>query len=200
MKIAIFTDSYYPAMGGTEVMVHDYATKLANFHEVLICCPKYKGNNTVEPITNITINRCKSIKLTNTDYFTVPGIAKEFQQAIDEFQPDIIHCQTCLGPLISYGIKYGKRHNLPIVFTIHTDYKSSLNGTIGIKSVSNYFIKNIVKKLNQADAVVTVSNNMKNKLHEYGFHGDVLVIKNDLNVNKFPEHIQQKNDSEVLNP
>ncbi len=183
MRIAIFTDSFLPGVGGTEKAVLGLAEALVNNinNEVMVCCPMYTKK--IKDSFPFKVLRAKSIRLTKSDYFAFPNLSKKFKLDLDKFKPDIIHCQS-ISPMTSYAIKYAKKHNLPVIMTIHTKFKTAFSHSIKSKLIVNALIKDMVKKMNDVSKVFTVSNIMKEELKTYGYKGDCEIIKNGLTFEK----------------
>ncbi|MGN1162977.1 MAG: glycosyltransferase [Christensenellales bacterium] len=181
MKIAIFTDSFLPGVGGTEKAVLGLANALSENNKVVVCAPynsrKYKDD------FGFQVLRANSIKITNNDYFAFPFTSHKFKKALNEFNPEIIHCQS-VSPMARFAIHYAKKHNIPVVMTVHTKFKTAFERSIKSKVIVNALIKNLVKKLNKVKQVYTVSNDMIDELKSYGYHGEVKVIRNGATFNR----------------
>ena len=188
MNIAIFSDSFYPGVGGTERATFGLAEALAKKgHSVAVCCPSYYKK---EPDNYIfSVFRAKSLKLTKNDFFAFPALSPKFKKLLKSFKPDVIHCQS-VSPMTAYAIKYAKKHNIPVMGTVHTKFKTAFENSIKSKAIVNMLIKNLVSKLNKMDEVCVVCNDMVRELHEYGYKKDATVIRNgatfenNLNYNK----------------
>lgn len=191
MRIAIFTDSFFPGCGGTEKAVlglADALTKLGN--QVAVCCPRY-GKDDKDDFSFLVF-RAKSIKVTKNDRYGLPGLTKSFKKNLNKFAPDIIHCQT-VSPMTSFAIKYAKKHNIPVVSTIHTNFKTAFSRSIKSRFIVNLLIRDLVKKLNKSDSVTTVGYAMAEELKAYGYYGNVDIIKNGAMFGKV-------DDVEILKP
>lgn len=175
MKIAIFTDSFLPGVGGTEKAVLGLAKALSEKHEVVVCCPYY-GKKTKDSFP-FKVIRANSIKLTQNDYFAFPGLTKNFKKALDEFNPDIIHCQS-ISPMTTFAVKYAQKNRIPVIMTVHTKFKMAFSRSIKSKFIVDRLISDMVKKLNRVDKVFSVSNDMIGELRSYGFDGGVSIIRN----------------------
>src|SRR5574344_1775453 len=191
MRIAIFTDSFLPGVGGTEKAVLGLASALKNNgNEVLVACPKYKNYNDKD--FNFPVARAKSIKLTDNDYLALPFISYNFKKQIESFKPELIHCQSISG-MTSYALKYAKRYKIPVYITVHTKFKTAFERSIKLKFIVNLLIKDMMKKLNKCDKVFTVSKDMAEELKTYGYNKNSIVIKNGTTFTK------QKNLDELKN-
>ena len=80
--------------------------------------------------------------------------------------------------MAKYALSYAKKHNIPVVMTVHTKFKTAFERSIKSKVIVNALIKNLVKKLNKVKQVYTVSNDMIDELKSYGYCGEVKVIRN----------------------
>lgn len=174
MKIAIFTDSYFPGIGGTEKATFGLANALNKDNEVVVCCPSYHQKEQSSPFK---VLRARSIRLTSNDNFAFPEISCSFKKELKTFAPDIIHCQS-VSPMAAYALKYGKKHNIPVVMTVHTKFRTAFSRSIKSKSIVNFLVKNIAKKLRKADKVFTVSSDMIPELNSYGYKGEISIIRN----------------------
>lgn len=190
MKIALFTDNFLPGVGGTEKVVFEMGKSLQELgHEVIVACPKYKKYD--DSVLPFPVLRVKSIKLTNNnEYYGFPFLSCSFKKKLKEFAPDIIHCHS-IPSMIPYAIHYGKKYNIPVFSTIHTNYKMTFKNSIKFNFIVNMLIKGLVNKIKKCDKVFTVSNDMARELKSYGYNKEVNVIKNGTNF------IKQKNLNEL---
>jgi len=119
MKIAMFTNTYLPHVGGVARSVktlEDECRKLG--HEVKIVAPEF-ANATESP----NVLRVPAIQNFNGSDFAVrlpaPAMIRDF---IDEFRPDVIHSHHpfLLG---DSALRQAWRMEIPVVFTHHTLYE-----------------------------------------------------------------------------
>ncbi len=181
MRIAIFTDSFLPGVGGTEKAVLGLANELAKNNEVVVCAPTYDKKYKDE--FSFRVLRTKSLRLTTNDYYAFPNLSKKFKKELRDFKPEIIHCQS-VSPMTGFAIKYARKNNIPIIMTVHTQFRATFSRSIKSKVIVKMLLNDIVKKLNKVDRAFTVSNDMINELKSYGFKGDVKVIKNGATFSK----------------
>ncbi len=179
MKIALFTDSFLPGVGGTENEVLNYATALSKGHEVIVFAPKY-AQEFCDTGRTFKIVRAKSIGVTKNDFFAMPYFTKEVKKTLLEFMPDIIHCNT-VGQMTAYALKFGKKHHIPVVCTLHTKFRYCYVHDLKSKVLANILLKFVMRRIRKADAVTAVSFDMKEEARSYGINNDITVIKNGLN-------------------
>ena len=178
MKIALFTDSFLPGIGGTEKAVLGLANAFTEMgEEVIVCCPAFNHHD--DSVFNFPVLRCASIKVTSNDVCGFPAASRKFKKRLKEFAPDIIHCQT-VSPMTAYAFKYAKKaaNKPPVIMTVHTKFKTAWERSIHSKVIVNGFVKNLRKKLLKTDKVYTVSNDMIAELNSYGYNGDITVVRN----------------------
>ncbi len=179
MKIAIFTDSFLPGVGGTENAVMNFALALSKEHQVMVLAPKYRRefNDDAFPFK---IVRAKSIKITENDFWAMPKITKSLKRELALFKPDILHTQT-LGMMADFANSYGKKHDIPVVCTSHTKYRYCYMHDLKCSLLANLVVKRIIKRANNADLLCAVSNSMSDELISYGAKSKAVIIKNGCN-------------------
>ncbi len=176
MKIALFTDSFIPGVGGTEKAVLGLADALKEQgEEVIVCCPKLKPYD--DSVFNFPVLRTKSIRISSNDACAFPALSHKFKKQLKDFAPDIIHCQS-ISPMMKYALRYAKKHGIPLVTTVHTKFKTAWERSIHSKAIVNLLVKDLRKKLIKSDKVFTVSKDMVKELNSYGYKGDITVIRN----------------------
>lgn len=182
MKIAIFTDSFFPTIGGTERAVLGLANELlAQNHEVAVFCPNHA--KAVDCQFNFPVFRCPSIRVTSNDFMAFPRFSRKLKKQIKEFNPDIIHCQSVSG-MANAGIRFGKKNCIPVICTVHTKFHQALLSKIKSKFIVNLYVQLITKRINKADVVCTVSNDMVKELKNYGVKKSVSVVRNGMIFNR----------------
>jgi glycosyltransferase involved in cell wall biosynthesis len=120
MKIAIFSDAYYPQINGVVTSINSIAQNMADRgHQVIIVAPSYK--NLQEPeYPGITVIRVTSISASFYDDFrwTNPFSYVVYRALKDE-GVDIIHFMTPVF-ISLLGIKFARKLKIPLVATFHT--------------------------------------------------------------------------------
>jgi len=194
MRIAVFTDSFLPGIGGTENVVLRLSKELNKDHEVIVFAPSYhRGDDSVFPFKVI---RAKSIGVTKNDYWAMPGLTKSVKQTLDAFKPDVIHTHT-LGKMASYANKYGKKNGIPVVCTMHTKFRYCYEHAFKLKFIARLLLRFVTKRANAADVVTTVSNSMIPEFKRFGLKKDVLVIRNGNDLSEVAS--REKADGEKFN-
>ena len=131
MKIAMFTDAYWPRVNGVTVSVDSFSRALIRKgHEVLIVCSEYPKKTYDVPISMFEaekrnddpqILRVPSTSTPISEEDRVAKINKWYwvSKRVEPFKPDIIHINTEFM-IAEFGFLYARMHNIPAVYTFHT--------------------------------------------------------------------------------
>jgi len=164
MKIAMFTDAYWPRVNGVTVSVDSFSRALIKEgHDVVIVCSVYPQEISNHVSFQDKDETEEKLKIVRVPSFPAPGfvtredrIAKfhklnwVFKQ-IDAFNPDIIHINTEMM-IAEFGFLYARTHNLPVVYTFHTmweDYAPNYFPFFPVclvKFVTRRILKSILKR------------------------------------------------------
>lgn len=190
MKIAMFSDSFFPIMGGREMVIDNCVRILNKKNNCFVCAPKIKGEikGKTDKELPYKVYRCNSIKVGKSEYLSTPNY--KFKKQIYGEKPDIIHCQTKYG-LLNYAFKLRKKLHIPVVTTVHTNYFDVYKKTLP-KFIAKIALKFIKSQLNKCDHIFTVSNKMKAKLEQMGVKTPIQVIRNGIHK---PSEIKSKEEA-----
>ncbi|MBW2968056.1 glycosyltransferase, partial [Candidatus Woesearchaeota archaeon] len=135
MRIAYFTDTYYPEVNGIVTSILKSSERLAlRGHKIMIFCPKYAKDNKVPKLhKNIKVVRSFSLPLITYEDVRIswPNHASILRK-VRRFKPDVIHMHTP-GPVSGAAIICSTLLRKPLVGTFHTlvteqlDYASFRN-------------------------------------------------------------------------
>jgi glycosyltransferase involved in cell wall biosynthesis len=128
MKIAYFTDTYYPQINGVTKTLEKLRCYLRdNYIEYMFFTPEYpEKQEDMGCINDNKIKRFKSISfpLYPECRITFP-IYQNLCRIADEFKPDLVHLITPFGMGLT-GLKYARDRDIPIVSSYHTNFDSYL--------------------------------------------------------------------------
>ena len=181
MKIALFTDSFFPGIGGTEKAVYHIALALSKDNEVMVVAPNYHRID--ERTYPFKVVRFKSLGFSQNDFWAMPFLSKKAKKEIAEFAPDIIHCHT-VGTTVAYANKYAKKHGVPLVYTVHTKFRYCYKKALKIGLFAEILLKFVMRRPKKADHLCSVCNSMKSELKSYGIGNPVTVVRNGCNFKK----------------
>lgn len=193
MKVALFTDSFLPGVGGTENVVLKLAMELSKNHSVMVFAPDYHRPYEENLNLPFKVVRATSIAFTQNECWALPSITKKLKRALDEFKPDILHTHT-IGMMAGFANSYGKKNNIPVVCTVHTKFKHCYKPILKLNVLVNILLWHVIKRANKADRVCSVSNSMIPELISYGLKNkDVTIVRNGYDL------IEQQDDLKVKN-
>lgn len=170
-------DCYYPKFDGPTLVITSYSKSFLNQNKginptvIVPKFPKYVDNQPFE------IFRTASIKGPEGYYAGAPQFDAKLKKFLKNKKIDLIHFHSPFT-LGKYFVNYGKKHNIPTVFSFHTKFKDDFQRVLKSKSLQNFMMDYIMKTINKADYVWTVSNGAADVLREYGCKKDILVIRN----------------------
>lgn len=199
MKIAMFTDAYYPRINGVTVSVHSYATELSKIgHKVTVVCLEYteeqqknsffdeKSNDKKSPFKIVRIPSAPLL-FSKEDRMVRLDKWYRIKKAMDDFEPDVIHINSewTIGYL---GALYAHHRQVPFVYTFHTMWEDYLaNYVVFLPSISMKALgKNIVKfYLKRADEIIAPTKRIAAVVGEYGITKDVDILPTGIPDDKF---------------
>jgi len=184
MKIAFFTDSYYPMLNGVTVSVEHFAKEMrALGHTVYVFAPKIDGYTDKEK----DVYRLKSLRFFSTD----PGVHVPFllpHHYLTQIQPrdfDIIHAHGN-GFFSLLGYQLAKVKGVPFFMTFHTEMTRYVHYLLNGKVITpNMAAKGLRISANICDTVVSPSFKMKKELLLYGVKKPIVVVPNFIYSEKF---------------
>lgn len=153
-------------------------------------------------IKNFIIHKIDVENKKNLDYLGQINVVKEYNEKIlsyfeknfEKNKIDIVHCHDWIT--VEVGIKIKEKYGIPMIFTIHSTEADRI-----CKYIEDSEIIKIEKKgIKEADAVITVSNYMKEQLVEK-FGGDpekIFVIYNGINPERFRIQKQRNNNEKIV--
>ena len=130
MKILQVLHQFLPDhIGGIEVYVRNLSQKLQDsgmevllfFGDGVVLCDPSENRESIDGLRSIHIHDSDGPQGKRFSFFQTfrnPAVLKSFEQAVNEFQPDVIHFHHTMylsGELISLA----KRLGIPVVITIH---------------------------------------------------------------------------------
>ncbi len=83
-----------------------------------------------------------------------------------------------MGMTAGAANKYGKKHNVPVVYTIHTNYRLCYQHALKSKLLAEILLKHVVKRTRKADCICVVSKFMGEVANDYGIKNETIIIKN----------------------
>lgn len=178
LKIAVWTDSFFPGRGGTEIATYNLCKNLILLgHQVVLFCPDY---NREQEFNEFPVYRVKSLNLSYNDKMAL--CKKEYKRILKiakDFKPDINYYCTASG-MARMAIDTAKEMNIPVVGTMHTKFKDAFYDSSHSHLITKILLNSLVKKLKRTDKVICVSHDLGKQLNQCGYKGEIEVIKNGI--------------------
>ena len=189
MRIAFFTDTYYPDLNGVVISVDNFTKALREKgHEVYVFAPKIKGKYKDK---DKYLTRLPSIKiLAKVEpeiYSPTPWPNKAFRKMFTE-DFDIIHAHGN-GPYSFLGYSMAKLKGIPFVMTFHTIHTLYTHYIFNGKLITPRMVAVALKTFaNRCDGILAPSEKMKKELRKYGVKKNISIIPNFLDTSKYQKY------------
>ena len=199
MKIAMFTDAYFPRINGVAVSVRSYAGALTRMgHEVEVVCLEYseaqqrasdfdeKSSDSKSPFRVVRIPSSKLI-FSKEDRMMRLDKWHRIRREMDRFRPDVIHINSewTVG---YFGALYAHHRHVPFVFTFHTmweDYLAnyvSLLPDAALRKIGRGVVKFYLKR---SDVIIAPTRRIADVVREYGIDNDVDILPTGISDSQF---------------
>ncbi len=184
MKIAMFTNTFAPLVGGIEKSVATFREDLRVLgHEVLVVTLQQGGEEPGEP----GLLRLPALPgVVGGQYaWKLPGAAG-LSEALDEFSPDLIHAHQpfMLG---SSAYRHSVRRGLPLVFTNHTLYERYADRSFlgGLEALERAARALVVVYSSRCDAVIAPTGSIAEILEAQGVASKIDIVPTGIDIAKF---------------
>ncbi len=180
MRIALFSDTYFPIPDGVAKHLVDFKEELKRRGHQVKVYTLVQGDGDVYGLRSVQFPLYKEYKM---------GIPeRRIFGDLDNFRPDILHIHTpfVLGTI---GYYYHKKRGVPILGTYHTDFVN-MDETIKfpfVKSLLNLGFMYNMYLYRKFDDVISPSEPVARMLKEYQLNSKVIHVGIDLSKFKYSE-------------
>lgn len=183
MNILIVTNTFAPHVGGVARSVEAFTEAYrALGHQVLVVAPAFPGMAPDE----VDVLRVPAIQEFNaSDFSVVLPVHPPLSEALDAFQPDIVHSQHpfLLG---STAVRIARSRGLPLIFTHHTLYEQYTHYVPGDSpALKRFTIELATCYANLCDHVFAPSESIRTLLLERGVNTPVEAIPTGVRLERF---------------
>lgn len=191
MKIALFSETYFPEVNGVVAHVKLLKEGLeALGQEVLVVTTDSRAH---KHYVRDGVLYCPGKKLKRVyDYGVALPINKSRYQYLKDFNPDIIHIHTEFG-IGLFGLFAAKLLKKPVIYTLHTIYDEYLYYLIPkmLNSAGQRVFYRYIKKVaNKADLIIGPSKKSEEFLRRAGVNKEIEIIANGVDIHRFsPENV-----------
>jgi 1,2-diacylglycerol 3-alpha-glucosyltransferase len=164
MRLLIAGSTYPPQINGQSVFTGSLASNMAAAgHDVMVMTPSEIGQSYRSYQNGILHWAVRSIDLSfiHRDFFIAVAYYGMVNDALDTFQPDVIHLQDS-APLNQYILRAARRRGIPVIITHHigpavgAPYFTWFTDLLGGRMIGLVW-KWVISFLNQADVLTAPS-------------------------------------------
>ncbi len=183
MNIVMLTNTYTPHVGGVARSVDAFTTEYRRRgHRVLVVAPEFQN----QPQDELDVLRIPAIQNFNgSDFSLVLPVSGLLTQALDAFQPEIVHAHHpyLLGMT---ALRIARYRRLPLVFTHHTLYEQYTHYVPAESPALKRFVIDLATRYaNLADQVFAPSESIAVLLRERGVRVPIAIVPTGVDVEHF---------------
>jgi glycosyltransferase involved in cell wall biosynthesis len=169
ITIGLFTDAFLPMVDGVGMVVDNYAKRLIKYADVYVFAPLYNEEYDDSKLPYKVI-RCKSIKIPFIDYsLPMPKLDKNFRKIVNSYKLDIVHIHSPFT-MGKEGVLYAKKHHVPLIGTMHSQYKQDFMRAVKNEYLANTLLKTLIHNYNKCDECWAVNSEVARIFYEdYGY-------------------------------
>lgn len=174
--IVHFCDTYYPIIDGVIKVMENYAVRQAEKYNIILIVPKHKGK-TVKSDKYLVIGVTSMyFKFVNYD-LAFPKADSYLNKVIKTIKIDIIHSHSTFN-MGTYASNLAKKLRIPLVMTMHSQYKPDFYKHTKSMAITNLMIKNVAKVYNTCTELWTMHQKVADVVIEYGYKGKIYFMPN----------------------
>lgn len=169
-KVGLFIDTWYPMVDGVIKVVDNYARRLTKYCDVVVFCPETRGaSKDMDDALPYKVVRCHSLPLLNSDYdIPTPVLDPIFEAQLVTSGIDMVHIHSPFAVGLA-GVIYAKLHGLPVVATLHSQYKQDFEKPLKFKPAVEIALGSIMRVFNRCDECWAVNGGIQELYQkEYG--------------------------------
>ena len=169
-RVGLFIDTWYPMVDGVIKVVDNYARRLVNYCEVVVFCPETRGfSKEDDEKLPYKVVRCHSVPIIGYDYdLPTPALDPLFEAQIIRSGIDMVHIHSPFA-VGTAGLLYAKLHRIPVVATLHSQYKQDFEKPLHTDLALKVVMDRIMRVFNACDECWAVNAGIKDLYEkEYG--------------------------------
>lgn len=204
--IGLFIDAFFPMVDGVIVVVDQYAKHLQHVANVVVFAPQASDKNYRED-RPYPVYRSKQVKILFTDYnLPLPWIDRSFKRILKDIHLDLVHIHSPFS-MGQMGIRYAKKHHVPVIGTLHSQYKLDFYERTKSKIITEIALKEMIHTFNQCDELWAVNQRIADIYSHDGTRimprvqrnaTDMTPIKDDIKENALKKQCDIKHDEKIL--
>lgn len=179
LNVGLFVDVFFPMTDGVVMVVDNYARRLSKYCNVIVFCPRYLGKEYDDSKFPYKVIRCRSLKVPLIDYsLPIPQMDYSFQTELKKYNLDIVHIHSPFT-IGEAGVKYAKDNNIPVIGTMHSQYKQDFKRAVKNDLLADTLTKRLIHVYNKCDECWAVNSEVARIFYEeYGYKEMPRVMNN----------------------
>ena len=182
MKIAMFTNTYLPHVGGVARSVKTLEDACRQHgHEVRVIAPEFKGQDESPEVLRVPVIQ----NFNGSDFalrIPLPNLIRDF---IEDFKPDLIHSHHSFL-LGDSALREARKMRVPIVFTHHTLYERYTRYVpLDSPALQHMAIQLATEYCNLCDQIIAPSGSIARLLRERGVITPIQPIPTGIDIGFF---------------
>ena len=189
LKIAMFTNNFFPFIGGVPISIHRLTKGLRGLgHDVYIFAPKYPHQ---EKDSEPYIVRFKLLVYLKAKLFHFP-IVNIFSTQIDrefaKYDFDLIHAHHPFW-MGKKALSLGRKYNIPVVLTFHTRYDRYYKNLPMFKLLFRHSISHQMVKLfsEQCESIIAPTETAKRYLEHLKITRPIDILPTGVELKDLPD-------------
>lgn len=190
MKIAFFTDTYYPQINGVTNSIKLFTEYLRkNGNEVHIFCPEGIRKNKY-------IHTSPSLKFKNYPEYNVGLPFSKIIKEVRKIRPDVIHIHSPFS-MGTVGLSIAKIMNIPTIGTYHTLLSEyfSYAGSNFEKEIANEYTRWF---FDRTSIIIAPSKSIRDLLKKYKIKRPIEILPTPLNFKPIKKKNKSKNKEPII--
>lgn len=155
---------------GVIKVVDNYARRLVKYCDVVVFCPEARGaDKQDDSAMPYKVVRCASLPMIKYDYnIPTPALDPVFEAKLITSGIDMVHIHSPFAVGLA-GLLFAKLHRLPVVATLHSQYRQDFENALRFKPVLDTVMASIMGVFNACDECWAVNGGIKDLyVNEYG--------------------------------
>ncbi len=169
LRVLQVLDNYFPTVDGVVNVVDNYARILnRKFGEELVCdalVPRYPNYT---PPSDAGYEVIRTLSVSGGKYgvrLPLPQFDTKLKKYLRENRYDLVHCHSPVT-LSKTALKYCKRYDIPIVFTVHTMYHEEINRSVKVKFLQRFALNFLLSSIRQMDYLWATTEKCKQNVKD----------------------------------
>ena len=179
-SVILGIDAWYPQVDGVTNVVKYYRENLKGEYDCEIIAPSYGDALDKEGerkyCAGVFHNRSLWVPLIGFRN-SVPSSDRKLKKLLDKSNPVLLHAHSPFA-ICGYFIKYGKKHDIPVVYTFHTKFKDEFMRVTHSRLITAVMMSVIMRNIKKLEYVWAVSASSAQTLRSYGYKGKIKVMRN----------------------